>query len=431
MPAPVFISYARTEASFAIELADLLRAMDFDVWLDEEQLPAGSDFEKRIGRAINVCQTAVFLLSELWLERDWTRYELDRFAALPGKLLIGIRRAPELNIGPRLVGKHQIDWFEEGGTAPREALAWQLRCGILQQAPGARKHWVSRGREVLGGIGGDPTFIEPLVIGAREDAPLSARRNLHLLCGRHKQWAELTSAWEQGQNRLVLLSGQRGEAHEMFLQRAELQVPRSPPRQVLRPDWSNVRTRADYLAALAKTLKTTSEVLEKRLDSQREREHLLVLLPTVSRAFDEAALWQHVSEDLPALVKKPKPFALCAILPVEWRRTNGTIEWMAEFFSWLLPASSPRRDAYLQRRRAESLMRRLGEPRSPAAPRLPPLALEQLRRIDRTDLQSFCGLLNMSDQDTKSYSRQVLFGARSSQEILDSIRTNPPSGAPT
>lgn len=59
----VFIAHSNDDKRMARELAEKLRARDIDVFLDEDSLPAGEDYDGRIRAAIGACRVFVFLAS--------------------------------------------------------------------------------------------------------------------------------------------------------------------------------------------------------------------------------------------------------------------------------------------------------------------------------------------------------------------------------
>ena len=78
----VFLSYARSGAGLSASEVSRRRAQvgGLDVWLDEERLPPGHRLEAAIRQGVDTSDAAVFLISRLWVERDWTRWELTQFA---------------------------------------------------------------------------------------------------------------------------------------------------------------------------------------------------------------------------------------------------------------------------------------------------------------------------------------------------------------
>lgn len=59
----VFISYAHEDRYIALPLFERLHAAGINVWLDEEKLESGSEYERRIQNAINSCKVFMPILS--------------------------------------------------------------------------------------------------------------------------------------------------------------------------------------------------------------------------------------------------------------------------------------------------------------------------------------------------------------------------------
>jgi len=59
----VFISYAHEDRYIALPLFERLHAAGINVWIDEEKLEGGAEYEQRIQRAINSCKVFIPILS--------------------------------------------------------------------------------------------------------------------------------------------------------------------------------------------------------------------------------------------------------------------------------------------------------------------------------------------------------------------------------
>jgi hypothetical protein len=81
-PRTVFLSYARDDQVVATPLVDGLRAAGIDVWLDVTHGRAGDSLPTLISEALRDCRHAVVLLTPRYLDRRWTRLELDVLVAL-------------------------------------------------------------------------------------------------------------------------------------------------------------------------------------------------------------------------------------------------------------------------------------------------------------------------------------------------------------
>lgn len=80
----VFISYAHEDRYIALPLFERLHAAGVNVWIDEEKLEGGAEYEQRIRRAINNCQVFMPILSSQvkddmsngkadgrWYQQEW------------------------------------------------------------------------------------------------------------------------------------------------------------------------------------------------------------------------------------------------------------------------------------------------------------------------------------------------------------------------
>ncbi|MCR9121048.1 MAG: toll/interleukin-1 receptor domain-containing protein [Phyllobacteriaceae bacterium] len=88
----VFISFASSDREIARGIAVALRNQNFKVFLDESDLPAGSDFNTRIEAAMESSDAVVFLLSAAFLDEGrYTHAELGlaekRWPAPEGRVL--------------------------------------------------------------------------------------------------------------------------------------------------------------------------------------------------------------------------------------------------------------------------------------------------------------------------------------------------------
>ncbi|HEY9735253.1 MAG TPA: toll/interleukin-1 receptor domain-containing protein, partial [Trichocoleus sp.] len=60
----VFIFYGRVDSkAFAIALGQRLKAMGFGVWIDQDDIPLGVDFQRQIDEAIAQTHNFVFVIS--------------------------------------------------------------------------------------------------------------------------------------------------------------------------------------------------------------------------------------------------------------------------------------------------------------------------------------------------------------------------------
>jgi hypothetical protein len=150
----IFLSYSHDppeNATFARELAGHLRSVGFEVWLDEEKLTAGADFELQIRAAINASMHALFVVTRRWLERDWTRTELKLFSERPREThrRVAVRREEIdiLRFQPELQHLQVVSWLPD--EREPDARFWEVYCGLSNLPPGPRDRWAEQGRAQL------------------------------------------------------------------------------------------------------------------------------------------------------------------------------------------------------------------------------------------------------------------------------------------
>jgi len=60
----IFFSYSRTDTDFAVKLASDLKKDGYDVWNDQEDIRAGSEWDMEIEKALTTCDCIVFIQSD-------------------------------------------------------------------------------------------------------------------------------------------------------------------------------------------------------------------------------------------------------------------------------------------------------------------------------------------------------------------------------
>src|SRR5262249_5546918 len=91
----VFLSYAHTplDEKLAFYIAARLRGVGVVVWMDKSSLNAAQATRQGIQAAAAASDHGVFIVSQSWLTRDWTEWELGLFESRdPGV----VRRIPIL-----------------------------------------------------------------------------------------------------------------------------------------------------------------------------------------------------------------------------------------------------------------------------------------------------------------------------------------------
>lgn len=161
----IFISYSHQPedlAAFARALVKMLRRADFEVWMDEENIPGGQRIEHEIRAAIDRADVGLFLVTPRWLEadREWIRFEASLFARRQEKRRLVLLRetADDEELGPSLSPLKRIDWFSDAKIATYDQLIrdskslarfWEVYCGITGTPPGPREDWEQRGQDAL------------------------------------------------------------------------------------------------------------------------------------------------------------------------------------------------------------------------------------------------------------------------------------------
>jgi predicted nucleotide-binding protein len=88
MGADVFISYARTDRSFAATIAEALRASGIEFWWDAELLP-GQAFDRQIRSVLQDVRVVLGLLSPQALQSKWVMHELT-YAQQNGVVIVPV-----------------------------------------------------------------------------------------------------------------------------------------------------------------------------------------------------------------------------------------------------------------------------------------------------------------------------------------------------
>lgn len=60
----IFFSYSRNDTAFAVKLATDLKKEGYDIWIDQEDIRAGSEWDMEIEKALSTCDCVVFIQSE-------------------------------------------------------------------------------------------------------------------------------------------------------------------------------------------------------------------------------------------------------------------------------------------------------------------------------------------------------------------------------
>jgi hypothetical protein len=150
----VFISYSHQPAedsAFVRDLARTLRAQGFEPWLDEEQIPGAADFESEIRKAISASRHGLFVITSRWLQRPYTRMELNLFSRHDPKthyrVAINREGIDPLEVAAQLQQLHIIEWPRDDPEP--EARLWEVQSALTRRPPGPREEWAEKGRQLI------------------------------------------------------------------------------------------------------------------------------------------------------------------------------------------------------------------------------------------------------------------------------------------
>jgi predicted phosphodiesterase len=148
----VFLSYSsKSDSQFATILAQQLRSVGFDIFLDVESILPGENIEARIEQEIAASERVIFVVSADSRDGRWTRYE-EALAAKSGRLTIPVLRfrEGERPLGPVLNGVRYVGWLPEHDLdiARRESHLWEIYCGLKKLELGEVKDWARSWRSL-------------------------------------------------------------------------------------------------------------------------------------------------------------------------------------------------------------------------------------------------------------------------------------------
>ncbi|MGO2657636.1 MAG: toll/interleukin-1 receptor domain-containing protein [Lactococcus lactis] len=78
----VFISYAHEDSEYVKELESSLKNYGIKVWIDKDQMTWGARISQKINEGLISSKFGIIILSSRYLEKYWTKNELDSFFAL-------------------------------------------------------------------------------------------------------------------------------------------------------------------------------------------------------------------------------------------------------------------------------------------------------------------------------------------------------------
>jgi formylglycine-generating enzyme required for sulfatase activity len=164
----VFISYSRKDMAFADELEAALKARDFEVLIDREEIYAFEDWWKRIEALIGSADTVVFALSPDAVQSDVALKEVARAASLNKRFAPIVCRRVEDSGVPEALRRLNFIFFDDPAQfevsvdklteALRTDIGWIRRHTEFGQAA---RRWVEEG-------GADGLLLRPPVLEQAE-----------------------------------------------------------------------------------------------------------------------------------------------------------------------------------------------------------------------------------------------------------------------
>lgn len=131
----VFVSYSRKDERFVLPLAGEIdgqgRSFGVKTWVDQRDIKAGDDWDRRIDEAIARCSAFLIVLSPESVESRDVRAELNRAIELKKPLLPVMYRETRL---PRRILEQFIDLTDDGAPIAGHAAAIIGRLSTLESA---------------------------------------------------------------------------------------------------------------------------------------------------------------------------------------------------------------------------------------------------------------------------------------------------------
>ena len=382
----VFISYAHTPGDTALAryLAARLRAVKLEVWQDESSLTAGDALQGDIEQAIAASEAGIFIVSQSWLDSEWTAFELEQFDKRDPQQVrrIPIFRMPRerLTVPPALIKLKGLLWLEDDQDG--DARFWEVYCAVTSCDPGPIEEWSARGR----GAAASPVPLPPPP--APPPPPAAVRPSLR--CDRAPQWKTVDDLATEGSSEIILLPGAAGQAHEHFLERIQRLLRLDPPRSVTTVDWpTRPRGRDEFREAIARALGVPPPRLAETFGMRLAHSNLMLLHPCVRARFIDDALVKYYTLWLPELLEEARPrMNVKSVQPIEWPPGAGVA---TQLLTWFRLRGTDDEG----KPQAEEL---IGMLRTKAAPRMRAIRLHELTDVNDDDLNEFCDLMNLTDQ---------------------------------
>ena len=433
----VFVSYAHPDRDFAVDLAHQLGRAGLQVWFDEEQVPAGAPVQETLARAVSEARHAVFVITDAWLDRDWTEWELELFQAdrQAGRIAIPLLRIPRdvKRLGPYLSKQNALDWPADDPQP--QARLWQVLCGLRQEPAGPRDAWSERARQALGEGRNGPALQARTPAEREARTVLAARQGAHvaLTCDRSPQWGALTTCAATEGSQALFVTGAQGQGHEVFFERVAQCLPKDPRRRIRTVRWGPLTpaSQGPFLAALAEALdcrQCRPEQLAAALRTQLADQNLVLLhRPVFEEEFADDALALYYTRWLPELLAHVEALdatpgsgsrgGLKLVQGIAWCRSSPLTSGAA----WLLRRLGAGGSTGWAKNALEKgdALAALGRIRRQADPRLPIVLLDELQDLCREDVEQWSLLLPAAERGR--IVDRVMHGARDSADILQRI----------
>jgi len=167
----VFLSHASEDKPAVRAFTSRLQQAGLKVWLDEEQLPPGYDPQEAIRQGMEASQHVLVWVTERWLNKTWTRWELKLFAEAR---VSGRRIIPILGVAwdDGVLGPYLSQTTSVNPDVDDDQRLWLAFCGIVNRPPGEKGRWAEHGRALSSGTELDPLLplspIPPPSSGSQE-----------------------------------------------------------------------------------------------------------------------------------------------------------------------------------------------------------------------------------------------------------------------
>jgi hypothetical protein len=436
-PFDVFVSYAHADEDrdFAVRLARALGQAGFSIWLDEEQMLAGDPVDRRLTKALEQAQHAVFVVTDAWLDRPYTQWELTIFSKERSETrrLVPILRIPRdaKRIGPILNELDAAEW-PPVDPEPEAAHLWFIRCSLLGQPPGPRAEWADNWRQVTNVNGPALMAKTPAEATARA---LSALDRGHareaLSCDRDPQWGQLAAYADRRFHQAIFVIGSQGMGHEFFLERVHRCLPTQPPRAILAVRWtvSIPNTKGLFLDAIARALRCPAETVVEVLRAQLAGQDLVIVhRPVCERDFEDEALASYYTTWLPELFAKVDGAGepdghkgtVKVVQAIAWYSANRVRTAVARLASVAGVQRSWVEEA-LQTEAAKQAIATIcaaaEDRRKARLPWIPIAALDELAEISRQHVWKCCEFI-LPPAERDRFVDRVMLGAKDSDQIL-------------